>query len=425
MRFTKITLPSGLRLIVQPMAGTKTVTVLVTVATGSKYETRKENGLSHFLEHMMFKGTAKRPTALAISETLDAVGGEYNAFTGKEETSYYAKVAAGHFDLALDVLSDMLLNSKLAAEEIEREKGVIAEEINMYQDTPMRYASDLFEQLLYGDTPAGRDIAGTKASVRALTRADFIDYWQRQYTALNTVVTVAGACDVKRAQAAVVRAFQPLLKTRPKAKPRVKERQAKPGLLLKPKETDQMHLRLGVRTFPVTSALRPTLAVLSAVLGGGMSSRLFISVRERQGLAYYVYTENEFFTDHGYLSAQAGVRRDKLADAVKSIGAEFRRLRDQTVRVAELTKAKEYIKGKALLGLESSDQLANFLAHQEALTGHIQTMDEYLSSIDKVTGRGIKEAAAAIFRPEKLNLAVIGPVKNEQPLAAAVNKIFS
>lgn len=424
MKLHKTTLPSGLRLLIQPMAGTKTVTVMVTVGTGSKYEQKDQAGLTHFLEHLMFKGTQKRPTALAISETLDAVGGEYNAFTDKELTSYYAKVAANHFDLALDVISDMLLNSKLAAEEIEREKGVIVEEMNMYQDTPMRYVSDIFEALLYGDTPAGRRIIGVKETVRAFNREHFVDYWRRQYTAPNMSVTVTGACGPAAVQAAVAKAFAKLLKTKAQGKDRVIENQTAPALKIFEKKTDQMHLRLGVRTFGILTKQRPTLEVMAAILGGGMSSRLFINIRERQGLCYYVYADTEFFTDHGYLAAQAGVTSEKLGRAAFSIGRELARLKNETISEAELTKAKEYIKGKALLRLEQSDAMAGFLAREEALTGRAESVEEFLKHIDKVTAHGIKEVAGLIFKPERLNLAVIGPVQKTADLERVISQIF-
>src|SRR3989338_6091604 len=417
-------LPSGLKIIVEPMTGTKTVTVFVAVNTGSKNESDRERGLSHFLEHMMFKGTIKRPSALAISEELDAVGGEFNAFTDKELTVYYAKVPSHHFATALDVMSDMVLNSKLEAEEIDREKGVIIEEMNMYQDTPMRYVSDIFEELLYGDTPAGRQIICTKDSVRAFGRNNFVAYRQSQYTAPNMAVIVAGDCRSPATKAAVAAAFKKLGAAPARGRSPVKDAQTAPAIKVFNKKTDQMHLRLGVRTFGLTDPRRATLGVLSAILGGGMSSRLFINIRERQGLCYYIYADPEFFVDHGYLAIQAGLNSEQVVRAAESIGKELRRLRDEPVPAAELKKAKEYIKGKFLMGLESSDAMAGFLGRQAILLGKIETVAERLKEVEKVTERGIKELAQEIFIPQHLNLAVIGPLENGADLEKTLLKFF-
>lgn len=414
----------GLRVLTKHMPGTNSATLMIAVATGSRHEADSERGLSHFLEHMMFKGTMKRPTALHIAEALDAVGGEFNAFTDKEMTAYYTKVASQHFDLALDVLSDMLLNSKFDAKEVEREKGVILEEMNMYQDTPMRYVNDLLEGLLYGDTPEGRQIIGTKDSVTAFKREDFVNYWQRQYTAPNMVVAVAGAIEPDLVTKKIERVFGNLASQNAKARGEAMFQQAEPKVHYFQKTTDQTHFRLGVRAFALSDPRRPILQVLSAILGGGMSSRLFTNIRERQGLCYYINSENELYTDHGHLAIQAGVTTIKLNDALSSVGQELNKLSTVEVSEAELRKVKEYIKGKMLLNFEASDAVAGFMARQQALLGKVETLDERLAKIEKVSKSDITKVAREIFLPKHLNLAVIGPKSDPGVLANTLAQYF-
>src|SRR3989338_3756523 len=283
-QFQRSKLKNGLTLYVVPTKGTETATVLVLVRAGSKYETKKSNGLSHFLEHMFFKGTTNRPSPLAVTETLDRVGGADNAFTDKERTGYYAKVDAKHVELAIDWVSDMLLRPLMKAEEIEREKGVIAQEISMYYDTPTSYISDVFENLLYGDQPAGWDIAGTKEIISTFTREDFMRYLGLRYVASETTVIVAGNVKPAPTKKLIQRYFGTLKTGRAPNKPKVQERQKQPGFKLYPKDTDQTHFLLGVRTFSAYDKRRYALSVLATILGGNMSSRLFMSLREKYGL---------------------------------------------------------------------------------------------------------------------------------------------
>ena len=278
------------------MQDTDTATVLIMTGAGSRYETRAENGLAHFLEHMFFKGTKKRPTALDISKELDGLGAEYNAFTGEEYTGYYAKVASKHWMTALDVVSDLFLNAKLEQEEIDRERGAILQEINMYEDMPMRRVQEHFKTLLYGDTPLGWDIAGPKSNIKAFMRKDFVKFLERAYTASNIVVGVAGKIDPK-----VVK----------------KEIEQIPAIFVQNKKVDQTQLVVGVRAFDMFHKDRAALSVLATVLGGGMSSRLFIEVRERRGLAYSIRTSTDLFLDAGYLATQAGVEHENLEKALQ------------------------------------------------------------------------------------------------------------
>lgn len=414
--YKKIILPNGLRIMLVPNKNTQAVTVLAVVGTGSKYETKKNNGISHFVEHMFFKGTKKRPNTLAISETLDSLGGFYNAFTSKEYTGYFAKVDSKHADLALDWVSDIFLNSKIDSREIEKERGVIIEELNMYLDTPVRHIRDLFEGLLYGDQPAGWEIVGTKENLKKIQRKDFIDYIQNHYSSSNTIVCVSGNFSQEKMAQDIKRKFKTINKKQPREKEKVIEEQKEPQIHLKFKETDQTHFCLGVRAFDLFSPKIYAQEVLATILGGNMSSRLFIKVREKNGLAYYIKTDAESFTDSGYLVTQAGIPHSALSKAIAMILKEYKNLAGQIITESELKKAKDYLKGNLVLSLESSDALASFYAGQELLTGKILTLKEECAKIDKVKASEVKALAKEIFKKEGLSLAVIGPHKNQKPL---------
>ncbi len=411
--YTKFTLPSGLRILTAPTKGTQTVTVIVLVGTGSKYETKDINGISHFLEHMFFKGTAKRPGFLDISQEIDRIGGVMNAFTSQEYTGYWAKVDAHHFDLVLDVVSDIFLHSTLSEEEINRERRVITEEINMYLDTPMRKVMDLYEEALYGDQPAGWSVLGPKKVIARLARNDFVRYWNEHYTANNTVVCIAGNISVREAYKKARYYFSTHAEREPKEKLAVVEQQRKPSTLVEYKKSDQTHLALGVRTFDMFDRRRYALEILSALLGGGMSSRMFVSVRERQGLAYYVRTEVAEYTDSGFLVTQAGVDNSKADRALTTILEEYKKIARHLVAPQELKKAKNYLKGHMAIELESSDELASWIASQELLEGRVRTPDEVYKKIDAVSREDIRRLAHAIFTPSRLNCALIGPFERK------------
>jgi len=412
--FQKNTLLNGLRIITVPVKNTKAVTVLVLVGAGSKYERKEINGISHFLEHMFFKGTKKRPSTLKIAETLDKVGGVYNASTSKEFTGYFAKVGSEHLDLALDWVSDIFLNSKIESRELEKEKGVIIEELNMYLDTPVKYIGDLWEELLYKDQPAGWRIIGEKENILRFKRKDFLNYLKNHYSALNTVVCVAGNFEQKNILPKVKKYFKKIRKRVPVGKIEVKEIQESPAHLLHFKKTDQTHLCLGVRGYNLFSPERYAQQLLSTILGGNMSSRLFIKIRERRGLAYYIQTGSEFYTDSGYLVTQTGIPHKEVFKVVNLILEEYKNIRDKKISKEELQKAKDYIKGNLILGLESSDALASFYAFQELLTGKILTLKEKFEMIDKVDREDVKNVAEELFQPKNLNLALIGPHKDAQ-----------
>lgn len=417
MKHTKHVLKNGLRVILIPMRDTETVTTLILAEAGSKYETKRNNGISHFLEHMMFKGTRQRPNAKIISEELDSIGGEYNAFTSKEQTGYWVKVSKQHFQTALDVVSDLYQNALLQDKEINKERGVILQEAAMYRDIPNRYVWDVFESLLYGDQPAGWDIIGTENNIKKFERKDFVEYFQKMYIPQSTVVVVAGNFEEGKALDMIKKAFASGKQNTPKVtkKPTVQS-QEKSALSIFYKDTDQTHLIIGVRSADMFDPDRYATVVLGTILGGGMSSRMFHNVRERHGLTYYIDAASEQMTDSGYLFTRAGVQKQNLEKAIKLIINEFNKVRTKKISTKELNKAKEYIKGKTLMSLESSSSVASFFGDQELLQKEMLTPTEIFKEIDKVTAEDILKVANKIFVNRNLNLAIVGPIKEESRL---------
>jgi len=411
--YQKHTFKNGLRLVTVPMKNTKAVTILVLVGTGSKYEIKEINGISHFLEHMFFKGTKKRPNTLKLIEPLDKIGGIYNAFTDQEKTGYWAKVDNKYLNIALDWVSDIYLNSKIEQKEIDLEKGTIIEEINMYLDDPKRYIGEIFDKLLYKDQPAGWSITGKKEIVVNLKRKQFMNYIKNHYSSYNTVIIISGniKTDLK---SKVQKYFKNINNNKPKDKKTVIEKQSKPEILIHYKKTQQTHLCLGVRGYNLFHKDKYVLDVLKIILGGGMSSRMWTSIRERKGLAYYVWVENHKDLDTGVFITQAGINNQKVEKAIKIILQEYRKIKDKKINSKELKKAKEYIKGKSVLSMESSDAQAYFYGNQELFENNILTLKEKFAKIEKVTISDIQRVARNIFKPEKLNLALIGPFKDKK-----------
>lgn len=418
MKFTKTILPNGMRLIIVPMKESATVTVMALVEAGSKYETKNISGLSHFLEHMCFKGTAKRPKAIDISRELDTIGAVYNAFTSQEFTGYFAKSAKQHFEKILSVVSDIYLNPSFPESEIEKEKGVIVEEINMYRDFPQRHVQDLFLELLYGDQPVGWNIAGTPESVRAMTRADFVAYHDKHYVSGATTMVVAGAVSLEEARDTVAFAFEHMPTSAKHSKIAVVENQTAPAIRVEPRKTDQTHFVLGARACNAYDKKLPALKVLAGVLGAGMSSRLFQKMREELGICYYVKTDNDALTDHGFFTVAAGVDKNRVAEAVRAILAEFARLRNEPLAKEELRKVKDCLIGNMYLSLESTDELAEFYGMQEILRKELKQPDEIAKEIERVESNDVQEVARYIFKPERLNLAVVGQTLDEARLQA-------
>jgi predicted Zn-dependent peptidase len=407
----KIVLKNGLRLILAPQAGLA-ATVLVLVEAGSEYETRNINGLSHFLEHLAFKGTEKRPKPGMIAAELDSLGAEYNAFTAQEYTGYWAKVHSRFLPQILDLISDLYLNPIFDREEINKERGVIIEEINMYEDMPMRRVHDFFTALLYGNQPAGWDIAGRKEVIRRLEREDFIKYRTRHYIAPATVVVVSGDFEPGYVIPRVNELFGSLRRQPKSPKPKTRERQTRPHSLIKFKKSDQTHLVLGTRAFTIFDKRRYALQVLSDILGGGMSSRLFRRIREELGAAYYVRAVSDLFSDHGYFAVSAGVDHAKIKIVIEAILQELGRLREEIVEEGELRKSKEHLIGNLILSLETSDELAAFYGGQEIITRSIIKTEQLIQRIQRVSAEEIRKVARLLFTDTKLNLAVIGPYRN-------------
>ncbi len=412
--FQKTTLKNGLRIITVPMKNTEAVTFLVLVGTGSKYETKEINGISHFLEHMLFKGTKKRPNTLEIAETLDRIGGEYNAFTSQEMTGYWAKVSSKHQDIALDWIADIFLNSKLEPKEIEKEKGVIIEEIKMLLDTPTAYISDLWNKVLYGDQPAGWRVIGEEKNILKFDREKIFDYFKSHYSAKNTIICVAGNLKSETIIKKIEKTFQLINKKEPVKRIKVNDWQKKPTTLVYFKETDQTHLCLGVRGYNIFHPQKYAIALLATILGGNMSSRLFISVREKRGLAYYIRTSAESNLDTGDLVTSAGVDHKNVERVIDLILKEYQSFKNKSIDKEELQKAKDYLKGTTSLSLETSDSQASFYASQELFKKKILTPEEIFKKIDEVGINDIKKVANDIFKPQKLNLALIGPFKEKK-----------
>lgn len=370
--------------------------------------------MTHFLEHMLFKGTKKRPTAKKLAEIIDSIGGEWNAATGKESTAYYIKASVSNLKRAFEILSDMVINPLLSEREIEKEKNVIISEIAMYEDTPTRRVAEIFEELLYPDCALGWDIAGIPESVMNIKKSDFLTLRKQFYTPHNMVITVAGGIKEKDVTKLAER-YLGSLNSGEARKTAQRERflQKEPRALVRYKDTDQAHSVIGVRGNPRGHPDRWAEEILSSILGGGMSSRLWIAVRERRGLAYYVRSEIEHYQDNGYFAIYSGVDPKHAYKAIQVILSEihsFKAGKGFTDR--ELKKGKEYVKGHLDLSLEDTRSVAGFMGSFELLEDRIFTPEEIKEKIDAVTQKDVVRVANEFFVPERLNLAVIGPYKD-------------
>jgi predicted Zn-dependent peptidase len=412
--FERHVLPTGLRVLTADMPHVGSVTCFVMLAAGSRYETADTRGIAHFAEHMFFKGTERRPTARDIAGEVDAIGGEFNAFTGKEYTGYYIRCAAADRDTALDVLVDMLRHSKFDGEEVDREKGVILEEMNMYFDTPRDYIGSLYEDLLFGDNPLGWETLGRRETVKAATRQTFLDYVGHWYRPDRMVVGVAGNLgegllekvgELLGDHEGPSEGIPPAADLPDGAAPRVRVHH---------KTSDQAHLCLGVPSYPLEHPDRYVLQLLSTVLGSGMSSRLFTEVRERRGLAYYVYALNHSYTDAGSLYAQAGVDLNRIDEAVETIATELRRIAEEPVAADELEKARGLAKGRFVLQTEAPQGLILFGLRREVLEGRAPDPAELLEGLDAVTAEDIQRVAGDVIGGRGLNLALIGPFEDAE-----------
>lgn len=397
------------------------LTALLLVGAGSRFENKENNGVAHFFEHMAFKGSQKYPNSFVIASTIEALGGVFNAFTGKDYTGYWIKATTEHFETVIDVISDMVLNPLLMEEEIEREKGVITEEINLYEDTPYKKVNDLFETLLYPKNPLGYDIIGSKATVKSFNKQTFINYINHLYKPKNAVLVIAGGLSKNgRKTEDYIKTIENKFKNWQDGKRdefiKVEENQTKPEILLRSKKTEQAHFCLGFRAFSFLDKRRYALTVLCALLCGGMSSPLFIEVRERRGLCYYISTNKELYHDAGNMVTQAGVavNLDKVKSAIEVILAEHKKIVKGKFKKSELSKAKELIKGRLFLSLEDSSNVASYFGFQKIRENKIEKIEELIDNIEKVSFKDIVSLADFIFKPERLNFAVIGPFEKKE-----------
>lgn len=418
MDYHKRVLSNGLRVITVPMPSSESVTLTVWCHVGSRFEDEKIAGLSHFLEHMTFKGSKKRPSAHAISAAVDAIGGEFNAATTKEWTNFYIKTSRQEIETAFDVLSDMLLYPLIQEDEVKREKGVILEEKAMYEDTPLMNINDVFEQLYFEGDTMGRDIIGTEKGIKGMTRSDFLSYRLKYYHPENLLITVAGGVSEEKVLELVKKYFSGL-KSEKSEKGRGLSKfvldQKVPRIKLKTKKVDQAHLILGFKGNKLREKTRFAESLLATIMGRGMSSRLFIEVRERRGLAYSVHTDSEHFTDSGYFATYAGVDLTKIEEAIKVILEEhWKMTKEGKISEKELEKAKGYIEGHIALALENSSAVNSFFGEQELLDGKIDTPEDLYKEIQKVTVREVIDVAKSLFERKYLNLAIIGPYNTDE-----------
>lgn len=411
------TLPNGLRVLSVPLKETKAVIVQVFVGAGSRFESKDINGISHFLEHMFFKGGERYPDTKAVASALDGVGGKFNAYTCEEVVSFWVKLPQDKVELAFDVLSDMLLNAKLEDTEVNRERNVILEEYNRLEDDPASNIGDIFQTLMYGDQPIGRSVIGDKKVLKKLQRDNFVDYKKHLYIPTNIVVAVAGGISHEKALR-LVKQYFPYTKAEHQIKKTVtKSPTCRNRLVLKYKKTNQAHLMLGIPGISGNSEDKYAMRLLSAILGGSMSSRLWLNLRERYGLGYAVQTYANLFVDDGYLVTYAGVDLKRIDLAIKLILEEYAEMAKTPVSKQELAKNQEMIKGQTLMAMENSGFWADWVGEQELLYDKIKTPEEEIAKIMAVTPKDIQKLSARLFKNAKLHLAVIGPYRNKSEFA--------
>jgi len=416
--YQKTTLDNGLRVVTANMPHTRSVCIIIFVGTGSRYETEAEVGISHFVEHLLFKGTTKRATAREISGAIEGVGGILNAATDREITLYWCKVSVSHLPIALDVLVDILFHSRFDPQDIEKERQVIIEEINLGKDSPQQRVNTLIDQLLWPNHPLGRDVAGTTESVAAISRKMMLGYLQGQYLAGNTVVAIAGNIQHQEIVATISQTMSNWTNSASKLnRHRYSAYQEQPTtrLHIEKKDTEQAHLCLGLPGLSLLHPKRFTLDLLNVILGEGMSSRLFTEIRDKLGLTYSIHSYVEHFLDCGSIVISAAVEPQNLPLIIKATLGQLSQLKE-LIPELELSKAKEQVKGRLLLRLEDSRSVAGWIGGQEILTGHILNTDQLLSIINAITADELQQLAQELLRSSQLHLAVVGPVSNQEPL---------
>ena len=412
-------LRGGARLVVETMPQRLSASVVFMFAGGSRLEDDRLAGVSHFIEHLFFKGTQKRPTSKEIADAVEGVGGFINASTDKELTAYWARVPSEHLGLGFDVLFDIIANSKLDPADVERERMVILEELRMYQDQPQDLVQNLFEELIWPDHALGRDIAGTEESVSRLTRDEILEYADAHYRLPNLVIGAAGSLD----EAATVQLVSSGLSLPPALNGSVPAIEpaplAGPRALVRRRNTEQAHICLGARAFSYLHPDRHALDLLNTVLGEGMSSRLFLNIRERLGLAYDVHSFTQKHRDTGYLGVYIGVEPKKAVDAVNAVMAELAALSETEVAAEELARAKEFTKGRLRLELETTNGVSFWLTYQELLLGHIISIEEELAQVDAVSAADVQRVARDVFS-SAMQMSVIGPFARDSAFRLAI-----
>lgn len=403
------TLSNGLRIAVVSDPQALTATAMVLVGVGSSYEVPRENGLSHFLEHMCFKGTTKRPSARVITEEIESLGAVTNAFTDREYTGYFIKGNPAHLPQFVDILNDIYTNATFPEKEIEKEKGVIVEEINMYEDMPQQKVGELLFSLLYPGHATGRSVLGTKETVASFTQKDFFSYKERFYTGVNTLIVFSGNVTFAKARALAERQFGLIKRAKKNTRVRVKQAQTAPQIAVQKKQTDQAHIILAFRSLPLGHRDLVAARLLATLLGRGMSSRLSLLVREELGAAYYVYAHQESYTDHGLFAIAAGLDKNRFLEVMRAIIGECVKLKNELVPPLELAKAKEYAIGTFRLGLELSDDIANFYGAQMVLHQKVRTPEALIAALKKVTARDLQRIARTLFSSKRANIALVGP----------------
>ena len=400
------TLSNGIKVITEAMPHVRSVSVGVWVGSGSRRETPEQNGVSHFIEHMLFKGTATR-SAEAIARSVDSIGGNLDAFTAKEMTCFNTKVLDEHLPIAMDVLSDLVLNPRFDVEDIEKEKGVVLEEIKMDADSPDYLVHEIFSANFWKDHPLGRPILGTRETVKSLSRDVIDDYYRTQYTPANLLITAAGNLTQERLVALARERFEGLKQSEPALPQTAPVTHARVALRSK-KELEQVHLCLGVPSYPIPHEDRFNCYVLNTVLGGGMSSRLFQNIREKQGLAYSVFSDLSPYTDTGCLMVYAGTSLESVRKLIDSVLKEFTELKQNTVPYEELRRAKDHLKGSLMLSLESTSSRMSNLARQEMHFKRFFSLDELVESIEKVTAADVQRIAQTFFEQKQIALTILG-----------------
>lgn len=419
MTHKQTVLPNGLRVVTASLADAFSVTVSIAVGVGSRYEQFDKNGgVTHFLEHLFFKGTKKRPSTKIISEQIDAVGGYNNAYTSNEMTNYYIKVPHQHLALSIDILSDMLQNSLFEADEIDRERNVVLEEMNVYRDDPHSYVHRLAPPLLWPGHPLSQEVIGSEEVIKTITRQDIVRYKDRHYQPGNMVLAAAGRVDHEEVVSLAEKLLSELPARDPAAPAKVQKVLSSPKTASLIKDTAQTHLTISTVAYPYRHPDDPAAKILATILGRGLSSRLFLNVRERKGLAYSVNASTDNFVDTGEFTVYAGVNLDKTPDAILAILEELDQIRKEPVGAEELSKAKNQIKGGLQMAMENSGSIADRLATQMVLLGSIKSVEDTLADIEAVTSDDVRRVASKMLAPGRLRMGIISP----DPTAAV--KIF-